>query len=499
MSDDNNNSPLFIWQTWWYSLPLKVREWTTKILVTLVLAVAWHWYSRPLQQQPPSNARISQQQQATKGVSRLVLDPLPQDLVLEERVEGEGKEEEENPTDDDPKNKKGSSPSNDIVDASAHEADRQEVIHTLDVSNHEEETSGNEEGAVQATDASDHNGDAPRETSTRTTARCTTTESSSSPNGRTLREPRATPASERPVFRNQSKEHPGLEGFWHWCDVECSLFRIYSLGRKDGTAVHPPFIPRSRRGQVKISLRVQNRTEHVIHVYWVDYKGREESKGKINPFQHWTQITWIEHPWVFRDAETDQILLYYIPDRIIPTCEQTPTVDEHDSEIGVHRFDLISAPLESPFWVHINDPVLPFPAKDYIQSPEQAVDWALLHMHRMNFSHWEVLSKYLNNILYEPANAKYRQIRLGNPTFHAAVWQTPAKGLLLALGFVEHGAYIELGTARRLTKEQVKQLSGIMFSVAVWKKRQDSVLPLGQPSGADGFGRAGFGRTGATS
>ena len=444
----------------------------TKIAVTLVIAAVWHWYSFR-HRQPDANAALTRFTKKTnigtgnhKGVSRLVLDALPQDLVLEEKIEGKEAQGEEH-------------------------IEQKATVYPADPAAEDEaEETSNEDDANDAVDVTNDNDDVVDQQESKPTRALTLGEREAA-NTRVLHNPSPRDASApRTVFRNQSRDHPGLDAFWYWCDIECSLFRIYSLGRKDGTAVHPPYLPRSRAGQVKVSLRCTNRTRRTIHVYWIDYKGKDVRKGKIVPGGSWTQQTWIEHPWVFRDSITDETLLYYIPDRIIPTCEQQPTVDENDPEVGVHRFDFIAAPPESPYWIHIDDPVLPYPAKDHFRSPDDAADWALLHMHRMNYSHWDVLVKYLTNILHEPGNPKYRQIRIENRTFHSAVWQTPAKGLLFAIGFVEQGIHIELGTSKRMTKEQTKQLSSLMFCISIWRKRHE--LLSEQPAGADGFGRAGF-------
>ena len=64
----------------WHSLPATVREWTTKVVVALAIAVAWHWYTRP------TGARITKKKDHRKGIDRKALQPLPDDLVLEERV-----------------------------------------------------------------------------------------------------------------------------------------------------------------------------------------------------------------------------------------------------------------------------------------------------------------------------------------------------------------------------------------------------------------------------
>lgn len=485
----------------WESLPQNVREWCTKIAVTLGIAILWHYYwiwrqqeNRQQQQHGRSKGALREQKDfdsPRKGVSRLILDPLPQDLVLEEKVLG-----------NDDNNVGGESDSSSSSSSSNKDLKMEESGDSYPPLSHSRpieapqslsfsDKGGETEHAGPTDDAPPPAGHDDADVLSSSSLHDT-----SDHNEAVVVASHNNQQSTRPVFKNTSAEHPGLDAFWYWCDVECSLFRIYSLGRKDGTAVHPPYIPRSRAGHVKVSLHCQNLTGKTIHVYWINYKGKDVFKGTLQPRARWGQISWIEHPWVFRDAETDQILLYYIPDRIIPTCDEQPTIDVDDSDMGVHRFDLMEAPPDSPFFVSVQDSVLPFPSKDHIGSVEKAVDWVLLHMYRMNYMYWDVLVKYLTNILHKPGNCAYRRIRIENPNFNQAVWNTPARGLLLAIGFVEQGAYVELGTSKTLSADQVKQLSSLLFSIAIWRKRD---LPSSQPAGADGYGRAGFGRAGAMS
>jgi hypothetical protein len=460
----------------WQSLPEPVKEWIIKISVTIAIALAWHWWcQRQAVVPPPPRNHDPHHVHAThttrkiqQGVDRAALDPLPQDLLLEERVE---------------------------------DTEDTHVSDTHINNNPDDDTS--EDTTFTAEKESE---DTPQEALNNVARNDTTTanrRSDTSLSGQTLRNrSTVTPSSSQnvPVFRNKSREHPGLEHFWRWCDIECSLFRVYSLGGTNDNEndIIPPFIPHSRRGNVKVSLQVINRTGWTILVYWKNYKGTEDFKGRIQPNTQWNQQTWIEHPWVFRDEATGRVLVHYIPERIIPHCTMQPTVDENDTTVGVHRFIIDMARDEDNddsknYLVEIQDSVLPFPARKHFKSIEQAVDFALLHMHRMNYQGWDVLIKYLTNILFDPGNSKFRCIRIANPKFSTNVWQTPAKGLLLAIGFVEHGAYVELGTAKPLLNDQKKMLSTILFSINIWKQKQ---LPA-QPVGADdGFGRAGFGRAG---
>jgi PUB domain/VHL beta domain len=342
-----------------------------------------------------------------------------------------------------------------------------------------------------------------------------------------------------------SDEHPGLEGFWYWADIEMSLFRIYNVGRNDGVDVIPPYVPKSRAGQVAVSLRVENATRHrTIAVYWTNYKGREERKTPSNTFgpgATWTQTTWLEHPWVFRDAHTDEVLLHYIPERIIPTCVMDPTVDAENPDVGLQRFIIKDVEMEpdrttmtmitnaTPFVVTVHDPVLPFPARQFLKTQKECIAWMLLHLHRMQYSNenWNLLTRYLTNIVQHPSNVSYRQIRISNGMFFNNIWNTPARGLLLALGFVERFAYAELGrvpyvpladakkkksedtadetsaaiVTSTMPRDRVQDVAQLLFHMEWWRNKTNEIngsAATAQPAGADGSGRAGFGIAGAT-
>ena len=79
------------------------------------------------------------------------------------------------------------------------------------------------------------------------------------------------------------------------------------------------------------------------------------------------------------------------------------------------------------------------------------------------------------------------------------------RGLLLAIGFVDVGMYAELGCASKpLSPERIQDVALLTYQIQEWYAKElslgaaDSVGAGGQqqPEGADGFGRAGFGRAG---
>jgi hypothetical protein len=307
----------------------------------------------------------------------------------------------------------------------------------------------------------------------------------------------AASSNQRPPIKAKHGHHPGLDGFRRWYEVEASLYRIYTVGRTDGVPVAPPFIPKSERGHISLDLRVINNFRRNIATYWVDYRGNEVFKGKFGHGSVFRQTTWIGHPWVFREENSGNLLCHYIPYRIIPTTEQVPTIDPDDPDMGVHQFSIVSLGqrqvTDEGAICHILDPVFP----TVIESTRDAAAWTFQQLARANYMYIDTVQKYLSNVVLHPHEVKYRQIRIAQRRFSHEVWLTPARGLFLAAGFVEQGAYAELGSADTLPRERVQEISTLLFYIHKWKAIQgQGGLSERQPEGADGHGRAGFGRVG---
>lgn len=297
----------------------------------------------------------------------------------------------------------------------------------------------------------------------------------------------------RPSMQS-STEHPGMDEFQAWYVAISDLYRQYLIG-SENDEVDAPIIPRSERGNVQIHLEVSNSTSSALDVFWVDYLGREEWKGSAAPGGTWTQISYVGHPWTFR-AQGGQVLCHYVPFRVIPTTDQCRTVTREGE--ALQRFSILSPSYSSSakgLACDIVDPIFPFPATK-IQSIEKALEWCYRQMERERSSP-HVLLKYLNNILKDPSEAKYRQIRTSNTRFWNGVWITAGRGVLHALGFEEKGAYVEMGPATgALSPERLKQVSKAIQDLKVVQARMDGIDEKQQPEGADGYGRAGYGRIG---
>ena len=287
---------------------------------------------------------------------------------------------------------------------------------------------------------------------------------------------------------------------------------MYTIGRTDDKVVSTPFIPKSERGRVGLYLYIHNELYQDLNVFWVDYKGNDVLKGTVKHGGVFSVQTYIGHPWTVRTKDTGKLVCHYIPYRIIQNTEEIPTVDKDEPDVGVHRFTIKRnhrARVDSPFdndddndasddtSMHIcaiDDPVFPL----WFESTVDAAAWSFQQMSRVQYLYAETLQKYLTNIVMHPKETKYRQIRIAQSKFFNMVWSTPARGLLLAAGFVEEGAYAELGSTGVLPHERVQDLSTLLFYLERWKtaaeKRLGTPEQLQQPDGADGYGRAGYGR-----
>ena len=486
----------------WFSFEDDVwNKWLGRVVVTLILCVGYHWYSGGFQQQKHVGVTL-QEDWKTKRLEVLekrlaALEQEKQDKAMYDEDIEIVESEEEDYVDVDPREAREmlSSAIEELSKENAQKKKEQEkAMPEAKEEEHEEEQKEQEAPAKEE-----------KKPKTKGSERISSNEVHETAEHRRRRArnrvaPRRNTATSTQQERLDSPiaatsdEHPGLAQFYHWYDVETSLYRIYELGRTDDVPVVPPFHPASERGNVPVALIVGNKYHEQINVFWTDYKGREVPKGRIPSGGTWHQTTWIGHPWTFRTVD-GKVLLHYIPYRVIPTTKQVPTTDPNDASVGLHQF-VIGRPNFGPWNCSVNDPVLPHPPEIALNTPVKAAQWTLQHMTRTGYMGGEVLAKYLTNIVAHPDNPKYRQIRTAQAKFYASVWNTAARGLLLACGFVKREAYAELGTMSKLSRERVRDLSTLLFALEQWRMEQGETTIYDQPEGADGFGRAGFGRAG---
>lgn len=344
-------------------------------------------------------------------------------------------------------------------------------------------------------------------------------------------------------LKSQAK-HPGLQNYYNWHATIASLCRIYAIpsyenNDSDRETHHQailPMHPSSERGNVSVYVDVTNRSSHQVDVYWVDYKGNEVHKGSMSSHGgRWTQTTFVGHPWTFRKGEGEEnVLLRYAPFCVVPSIAGAETSRDGTAE-GMHRFFFVDVregralrgnPRCAPVcWVE--DGTLPEPpllrvddrragaadASAFSASElDDAVAWSCQQMrredavyHGKGIASARRLLQYLKNVCLRPADPKYRRLRLGNRIFRETIYDTGARGVLLALGFEELYGHMECGPGggRMLGAERIQQISDAMLVVHRTLEMMEggaggdgADAAVAQPLGGDGSGRAGVGHAG---
>ena len=97
-----------------------------------------------------------------------------------------------------------------------------------------------------------------------------------------------------------------------------------------------------------------------------------------------------------------------------------------------------------------------------------AISWSCQQIHReevaspgCGIAALKRLRRYLVNASKCPEEVKYRKLRICNPIFMQNVYNTGARGVLLALGFEERCGYLECGAGegRALTQDRIQMIS----------------------------------------
>jgi hypothetical protein len=152
-------------------------------------------------------------------------------------------------------------------------------------------------------------------------------------------------------------------------------------------------------------------------------------------------------------------IMYGIPYRVIPTLPNIPTVPPDGPEIEQHKFAICDLTLPtttfttvpSPYYVIVQDDVLPFSAETNFTTPLQGITSTFYHMSRLmtampvedDYYRIKLLQKYLTNIVQLPDVLKYLRLpTAAHAQFGAAIWNSPMRGLVLAL---EEGPCAKLG------------------------------------------------------
>ncbi|XP_036387785.1 von Hippel-Lindau disease tumor suppressor [Megalops cyprinoides] len=63
---------------------------------------------------------------------------------------------------------------------------------------------------------------------------------------------------------------------------------------------------RSLRSRIRSHLIFYNRSPRVVLPVWINFKGEPQPYGPLQPGTGTKMTTFVGHPWLFRDAETDE-------------------------------------------------------------------------------------------------------------------------------------------------------------------------------------------------
>lgn len=76
---------------------------------------------------------------------------------------------------------------------------------------------------------------------------------------------------------------------------------------------------RSLNSRIPVNAVLCNRTPRVVRPLWVDFNGEPQSYPELQPGTGRKMCTFVGHPWIFRDAKTDDPMKVNSKDLFLPT------------------------------------------------------------------------------------------------------------------------------------------------------------------------------------